>query len=422
MKCIIITWLLAVIPLLGSAAKSIYQPLPPELDGTMMTYDFTQSSSVEIPDSLTPFHIEYVARHGARYLSSSHKTEKLQKTLIEAESNNNLTSAGHTFLSLLEKVNHLSEGKWGALSAIGEEEERKLAEIMAENWKSVFDSGRIIARATFVPRVVASMDAFTLSLNTRIPQKNIYSISGPVNSPLLRFFDTNATYSHWLHPELKNQSPVTTGDSWEEPLKRFEDETLPAGPAGRLFKVRPAKEELQKISAEMYGVLQGLRAASIGVPTTQWFSVEEYRACWECANVEHYLRRSLNSISSLPMSAVAPLLIEIISNADKSALSPREEIAAANLMFGHAETLLPLAALMNLPGAVALPLSLNDLAGQWQDYNVTPLGANILLTLARHKTSGIVYARVALNGRNAGWLPWHELRAEWLERIAQFSL
>lgn len=394
-----------------------YKSLPVELDGTMMPYDFSKTVAVSVPDSLMPFHIEYVARHGARFLSSATKVEKLKARLDSAAGYNQLTPHGIQFLSFLNSVNNVCKGNWGMLSEVGEEEEMILGGIMAKNWGALVGKGPVKALSTYVPRVVATMNTFTSTLNTLKPGFDLYTSSGPVNSPLLRFFDTDQMYYEWLHP-AKDHTPT---DSWKEPLSRFEEEVLPTAPAARLFKNRLPKEDLQKISAQMYGVLQGLRAMSFGAPTTQWMSVDEYRACWECTNAEHYLKRSLSSVSNIPMKGVMPLLIDIISNADKAATTLPGETSVARLMFGHAETLLPLAALMNLPGAAALPIDLSQLASQWKDYEVTPLGANILLVLARNSNSGIVYALVSLNGTGNKWVQWSDLRAGWLERIASLS-
>ena len=56
------------------------QAFNPRLDGTMMPYDFADCDSV-VPwdDSYTPVFINYVARHGARYLSSEKKVSTLLK-------------------------------------------------------------------------------------------------------------------------------------------------------------------------------------------------------------------------------------------------------------------------------------------------------------------------------------------------------
>lgn len=397
--------LIAFVAAIFAANARQWEPLPAELDGTMMPYDFSKSY-VAIPDSLTVFHAEYVARHGARYLSSAKKAEGLLSTLEYYRKKGLLTPLGREFLTFLNKIIKDSDGKWGLLSDIGKEEERSLAEEMAKSFPGIKET-RTEAIATYVPRVVESMDIFTYSLARQSPDIEISSSSGKQYSDLLRFFDTWSPYAQWL----KNGE---MHDGWSEPLESFEEEHLPTAPAKRLITAVADTRELQKISMQMYGVLQSLRATGMGVPTTRWMSEEEYRSCWECANLNHYLKRSLSSLSTLPVRGAIPLLVNIIQCADAS--MAMGEGAGANLRFGHAETLLPLTALMGLPGCVALPPDYTRLSAEWKDYEISPLGANIRILFAR-TNEGRTYAAVWLNSREVvAWTPWTTLRSEWLVR------
>lgn len=371
-----------------------------------MLYDFSESPAA-VPDSLSVFHVEYVARHGARYISSAKKVDNLLSLLEDYQKKGALTQRGKEFIALLQRVRKASDGKWGMLSQEGIEEEQRLAQEMITIFPGIADT-KVDAISTYVPRVVESMNTFTYTLAKNSSDVEIASSSGKQYSDLLRFFDTWTPYVIWL----RNGDAVY--DGWGEPLRRFEEMHLPVAPAQRLISSKIDKADLQKISAQMYGVLQGLRASGLGVPTTQWMSEEEYRACWECANMNHYLKRSLSSLSSIPPRGATPLLINIINCADNSAAMGAE--VGANLRFGHAETLLPLAALMGLPGCVALPLDYNVLADEWRDYEISPLGANICILFARTST-GRTYASVRLNSRQVvDWAPWTTLRADWLTR------
>ncbi len=73
-----LTFFLVLITLPIFAAKKPTL-LPSHLEGSMMPYDFSYTDSKPIwPDSLTPVYVARVARHGARYISSPKKLEKLQ--------------------------------------------------------------------------------------------------------------------------------------------------------------------------------------------------------------------------------------------------------------------------------------------------------------------------------------------------------
>ena len=62
--------ILLLLLLSSLSAFSADRPLPAILDGSMTLYDFDAVEPSAIPDSLTPVHISYIARHCARYLTS----------------------------------------------------------------------------------------------------------------------------------------------------------------------------------------------------------------------------------------------------------------------------------------------------------------------------------------------------------------
>lgn len=107
------------------------QGFPPQLNGTMMPYNFSSTDSI-VPwgDDMKPVFINYVARHGARYLSSEKKVESLRHTLHDADSTGTLSDKGRLFMHLLQRVDSVTDGNWGALNATGIYEEQRLGEEM----------------------------------------------------------------------------------------------------------------------------------------------------------------------------------------------------------------------------------------------------------------------------------------------------
>ncbi|MCM1152856.1 MAG: histidine phosphatase family protein [Muribaculum sp.] len=451
------------------AVAENYQPLPAWLDGTMRPYVFpSENKMLEVPDSLVPFHIEYVGRHGSRYLSSEKKVMPLLTLLSEQEKNNNLTATGRQFLVLLQKVKADSEGHWGDLSTIGREEAFRLGADMARRYPGVFQQGVVAvdALSSDVPRVIDTMYCFTLGLRNNSPGLSVSTTEGRFTSPLTRFFETDPVYRKWL-----KDSP-----EWQSPLSEYERRRVPETPARRLFRKMPENftvtytkssgnettakfggrdclSELQSVTMAMYGMLQGLRATSMGTPTTQWMTEEEYRDCWSCINAQQWLKRTVTPFSDMSGIAATPLLIDIINTADRAVgqmnvydIEPynwewsdewskddfhRNQThyvpsPAACLRFGHAETVLPLASLMNLPGCSVKGADLDNLDDKWRNSSVSPLASNIELVLAQ-APSGTIYAAVTLNGlpqtlegAQGPWQTWTSLRTRWLQYAASY--
>lgn len=411
------SFLLTFLFLLCYVGVSAYTPLPAELDGTMMPYTFSETDSVTPWEGtkMRPIGTAYIARHGARYLSSERKVSSLLKAISESRENGCLTAEGEEFALLLDTVVNLSRGHWGDLSIVGSDEEQRLGSSYCESLPDLALKLKGDAVSSYVPRVVRTMWDFLYPLAANSPDNELTSAEGPQFSTLVRFFETDTSYRAYI----KN------GD-WKEVYERYLTEHIPDAPARRLFGNISNESGLRNLTLDIYGVLQSLRAINLSAPTTRWMSVGEYRSCWEVSNLQHYLQRSLCSISNDAMRAATPLLQDIIAKTD-SIVNGTSAINA-NFWFGHAETLLPLMALMDLPGCTALPLDWTDLASIWKDYKITPLGANILIVLMEEPDSDNIHAAVRLNGRwieplkGEGQIPlWRDLRDLWIQRISAFN-
>lgn len=399
---------------LTSASATRYEELPATFAGTMRPYDFVGSQTEPIwPDSLRPVKVAYVARHGARYLSSRKKITEVEKYLSKAREAGTITAEGKAFQSLLDEVSRVSEGKWGLLSEVGADEEQRLASELCSLCPELMKNARVEAIATYVPRVVMTMYEFCHSLSRYSNDITISASEGKRYSPLLRFYNTNPAYNAYL-----KDGP------WKKTYDDFISANVPTEPAQRLVGMRShlTTHDLQELTLAMYEVLQGLRAFSMPAPTTRWMSPEEYRRCWEAENLYHYLCRSDNPVSVLAPRCAAPLLESVMS----ALLNP--ESPQANLYFGHAETIMPLVALMRLPGCDKPGLSADEVATEWVDGNVSPLGANVLI-VSLQAPSGRRYAAVRLNGRFVAPIEssaekiveMQQLIAYWMQRIAHFQ-
>lgn len=386
-----------------SASPRRYEVLPSEYDGTMTPYDFSMVEPCpELPDSLRPFFINYIGRHGARYLSSEKKVSAVERALEKARRHGGLTRKGRDFLKLVAEVREATAGRWGALDSIGAAEQRRLASEMSAMWPEITGSGLVRARATYVPRVVMSMYEFCHRLAALNPSLEVYTGEGHQYDALLRYFVINSAYATYLE-----------SGSWKGVYDRYLEEHAPAGPAVRLVGAAGGLDgrSLRRLSMDIYGILQSLRAAGLPAPTTEWMSVEEYRACWEVGNLRHYLQRVANRESDLPAMAARPLLHEMIAAADSAAAAydHGDSSGRANLLFGHAETVMPLFSAMGLPGcapcyencyrSLSVSSDYSDLPLLWNDTKVSPLGANLQMVLLRGE-SGAVYVLLRLNGRN----------------------
>lgn len=396
--------LFAVSLSLAAMAARSYSLLPPQYAGSMMPYDFSGAELEPIwPDSLKPVYVAHVARHGARYITSAKKLEKLQQALSKASADGTLTKEGRRFDALMKSVEVSTGDQWGLLSEVGEQEERRLASDLYRLLPGLLKNARVNAISTYVPRVIMTMYEFNHALTVKSSGISISASEGRGFSPLLRCFTADSAYA--AYRDVGN---------WKEVSERLMDSIVSPEPARRLLGKSSglSDKELKKLTLDMYDVLQSMTAFGLPAPTDEFMQEADYRACWEVDNLEHYLRNTITPLSRLAGEATAPLLARILFDADASlgarmeaearkraGMSPSEtEAFDANFYFGHAETLMPLLSLMRLPGCYSDCSDLMILHERWRDYDVVPLGANLDIILLE-SPGGVAYAALRLNGR-----------------------
>lgn len=415
--------LLSVILSLPVMAAKRYSELPTRYSGSMMPYDFNGTETDPIwPDSLKPVYVAHVARHGARYITSAKKLEKLKSAISKAAAEGTLTAEGRKFSVILKSVEEATGDQWGLLSTVGAEEERRLASDLFDLLPGLLKNARVNAISTYVPRVVMTMYEFNHSLAVKSSGISISASEGRGFSPLLRCFTTDSLYATYRD----------NGD-WQMVSERLMDSIVSPEPARRLLGKTSglSEKQLKKLTLDMYDILQSLSAFGLPAPTDEFMSENDYRTCWEVDNLEHYLRNTVTPLSKLAGEATAPLLARVIADADASLGSRMEENARrkagmipsasaacdANFYFGHAETLMPLLSLMRLPGCWSDSSDFATLCERWRDYDVVPLGANLDIILLQSER-GRTYVAVRLNGRfvapvegsQTKILPWNAYR------------
>ena len=336
--------------------------------------------------------------------------ETVIKALEAGRNTGSLSDTGEAFLLLVEKIRDANRGNWGDLSPIGIDEERRLATRLFGTLTPLSRRGtELRAISSYVPRAVMTMYQFSNQLIRLNDYISVSTDEGHQFSPLVCCFSADTAYAAYRRD----------GD-WKAVYDDFVERTVSPAPARRLFTSTPLSEhKLRSLTLDMYEVLKANRAAGLPAPTTEWMSVDEYARCWRASNLQHYLRNNVTPLSTQAASASEPLLRDIIARTD-SAISMPVPTPAFNGWFGHAETLLPLFSLMNLPGCFALPLDYDNLDKTWKIEDITPLGANLLILIAR-APSGEHYAAVQLNGRTVrpmqghpDIVKWSDLREYWL--------
>lgn len=379
-----------------------------ECEGSYMPYPDVKSVEA-CPDSLEPVMINHIGRHGVRFPSSEKNIKAVLEAVARAEAAGQLTSTGRKLRNLCNTIKAATAGRWGALDSLGETEQAAIATRMAKAWPTLFDGGRVEAIASYSPRAIMSMYCFTHRL-ARINNKlEIYTSSGRQNSKLLRPFDSD-TFYHEYREEGR----------WREPLTALETQVLTDAPLKRAFGSTfdgADPSEMRELVMNEYSVVACAAAAGVETDASEFFTRDEYNAAWSVSNLRHYLQYSASTLSMAPVDMAADLLRELIDTTGDNGN------CHVRLRFGHAETLMPLLAMMHIPGCYYMTNYFDTVAMHWRDFNIVPMAANLQLILLRHKQNGRLYLRVDLNekpvplipARTAIYTPW-EVAREYLTR------
>lgn len=387
-----------------------------QCEGSLTPYP-AEVQRASTPDSLEAVMINHVGRHGSRYPASSANCMKLRDALLKADSLGTLTETGRGLMALNNLVIAQSSGRWGALDSLGMAEQRAIASRMYKAFPDLFNGGTVSAISSYSPRVMMSMMSFVHQLDRLNNKPDFLTSTGRINSPLMRPFDTDADYI-----EFRKSEAVT------EAYENFLAATCPTAPVaralGREYPFADAGEWRDLAMCEYY-LLAGLQAMGMQPEMEKYLTKEEYNALWSCFNMRQYLQRTATTISTLPADIASALAMNIIETTDSFIAG--ENTPAVNLRFGHAETIMPLASLLRIPGCYYMTNYFDTVALHWRDFYVVPMASNIQFILFRHRKSGRYYLRTDLNETPVSlipndsrvYIPWEEAR-EFMLRCVPF--
>lgn len=381
-----------------------------QCEGSLTPYP-TDIAPAAYPDSLVPVFVNHVGRHGARYPSSAANCLAMKRALEHADSLGTITPLGRDLLALTLDEIARSNNRWGALDSLGMAEQAAIASRMFYNYTEVFSADGAVVKAisSYSPRAMMSMYSFTHQLDRLNNRITFTTSTGRINSQLMRPFDIDKDYLDFRKDKI-----------WKPAYDDYVRQTCPVSAIERVLGKGYSfgtEEAARDLALTEYYVVAGLQAMGLPSQMARYFTAEEANALWSCFNLRQYLQRTATTVSSVPADIAADLVLDIIQTTDNF-ISGEDAATKAVLRFGHAETLMPLLSLLRLPGCYYLTNYFDTVAGQWRDFDVVPMAANVQFVLFKAPRSGHYYVRIDLNeqpvklrrGDDATIYPWGELR------------
>ncbi|MCM1293209.1 MAG: hypothetical protein NC111_04945 [Bacteroides sp.] len=378
-----------------------------ECQGSARPYPVPERA-VDYPDTLTPVMINHVGRHGARYAASPGHVKHLMKALKDAEKQGTITALGRRLEALAERVETMTDGRWGQLDSLGMVEQQGIAARMYATYPELF-TGKVSAISSYVPRCVMSMYEFLHRISLCNPKVEISARSGMQFSDIVRFFDSEAYKS------------TVKSEPYKKVVDDFTAQNVTMAPLRRVLGYGyQFDHDSLSIAMDEYTLLAGLEAIGVRENIAKYLTLEEQNRLWSVFNFRQYIDRTATVLSSEPANDAMPLLENLVSTTD-AMVRGDTTVAPVMLRFGHAETLMPLLSLMRLPGCYYLTYNYDTVCQHWRDFDIVPMAANMQMILFR-SDSGRYYVRVDLNerpvplmpGSSEIYTPWSKARAHLL--------
>lgn len=356
--------------------------------GTAMPYPVVKDSSGFFQDSMVPFYINHLGRHGARFPTSGKALNRVKEILELARRENRLTSGGVTLLSTIQNLSETFDGQWGKLSVVGEEEQRGIARRMIERYPQLFsDSVKVQAIATYVPRCIHSMDAFLACMVEFNSSLHIQRNEGKQYNDILRFFDLNQSYVDYKE----------NGD-WRPIYETFVRRKISPASVMENFFLESGQEtdkEAEEFVMALFSIAAILPDTGTPINLDGLFTIGEWDNYWQTQNLRQYMSKSSSPVGRmLPVAIAWPLLSEFIHSADEVIKGKSD--TRANFRFAHAETVIPFVALMGIEGTDVKVVVLDSVSKYWKDYEIAPMAANVQWVFYRDKDCQ-VWVKILLN-------------------------
>ena len=382
----ILVCILLAASLHGQTTKQDVLDNPILTRGHYSTYPAPTQALTPAPEGYVPVYISHYGRHGSRYHTSRSNHTNAYKTLKTAKEAELLTDLGKSVYKRVRSMRSDADGMDGALTVVGTQEHRAIAERMFNAFPEVFAGAAVIdSRATESPRCILSMAANNERLKELNPSLRMLRSATEADEEVLRC------------EKYRDKHSKEMGSVRKELLEGLDASSF----ISRLFKAEfaDALEEKDKVKfmRHMFALYQIAGCtAHTGVNFDDVFTPQELFTLWRANNASNYAHNA-NSVKygKGVLSDAKPLLQDILENADDALAGSG---ISAHLRFGHDVALAPLAALLDVGGVGAKADPSDDVYKVWADFKVMPMAANIQLIFYRN-ASGNVLVKILHNER-----------------------
>lgn len=338
--------------------------------GTQMPYMYAPEIEVPLPKGYQPFYINYIGRHGGRYLSNRKEAEWISTILGCAYEHQGLTIRGLELYSKIVNILELMENQPVNMNPNGMKAVESIAHRMCLNYPSVF--GRNIhATSTREERTCQSRDVFLHQIERTMGKQKCMIHTNGSNDPILRFYDCNPKYIEYRRR-----------GQWIKSLEEFEKRSRVENRiTDRIFHSAfyqsgcLSEDEKNRFVTKLYQLYTNQIDTSGVISLGYYFTTQERYYFWENINAKQYMLMGPGLVGQGVNGKIAFPLLEDFLNTVNDAIQKRD--TSLDLIMTHAETLLPFITLLQIPGMSEQVDSLSKVVIAWKNYQIAPMAANL---------------------------------------------
>ncbi len=408
---------------------------------TAYQYDAKQVISTPAPEGYHPFYIDHVGRHGSRYITKSKFQDIVYKTLLLAENNQQLTHDGTQLITQVMTIMRLNQNRYGQLTDLGVKDISLIGQRMLANNPTVFKGNTLEVISSSSQRAKHTAEVFIAPFKVKYPDITIKQ--QPENAQtLLRFFEYSPAYKHYKNDDkLKaliqsiQDTPKTEAISHSVAEKIFNPAFLAKLDNG-IEHIAKSKIDTSDFVIALYALYQELLSfspqmlADNYLDFSPFFSPSESEWLTTVITAKNYLQIGPAFDSNgIQIKIAAPLLWDMLNSADKAIDTNTID---ANLRFAHAETVSPLATLLEIEGTSSISPTFFDYPRVWNAEKIIPMSANIQLIFYRSSLANQpILVKVLLNERevhipvqtdNYPYYRWNEVKRFYVNKLNKLGL
>ncbi len=403
--------------------------------GTKTLYKKPVVKYTAIPAGYQPIFINHVGRHGARHLTKDVSTYFAYKLLMRADSAHALTPQGEKLKQMVLALDKIEKGNTKSISAEGVAELQGIGERMYAQNSSVF-KGQQHFNVTITKeiRTKQSADAFLTGLKKEL--KDSVNIKESNDDTNLRFYDLSPVYKQFEENGewVKYRSALA---------KSVHLESVNNVVAAKFFtssylKAIDADDKEQFVSdifgftTIIYSVMEEAKHLGLqqsAVDFKQFFTCPQIDALSKLDLADDYYKKGPGiDNNGIQVRIAVPLLANFIKTTDEFIKSGG---ITAQLRFAHAETISPIAALMEISTANKASKNITTMGKLWQASKVIPLSSNIQWVFYKKAGSDKYLVKILLNEKEAHvtgmpvgtlYYNWNDLRAFYMKKLQKLNV